>query len=208
MLLSHAEVRAMLTGIADSWDANIELFTDIDSRFGDGDHGMACKRIAGLIRQCVADWSDDVSLKSFINEVARGVSAIGGGSAGPLYGTIFEGFADPLTDDVTEVDAATLRAMIAGAGDLMKMTTKARVGDKTMMDALLPAVAAAEACQGDIPEMLAAAVEAAEAGAEATKQMVAKYGRARFYGEDTIGTPDAGAMSTTLLFKGLAAGVA
>ncbi|MDR0782922.1 MAG: dihydroxyacetone kinase subunit L [Propionibacteriaceae bacterium] len=207
MLLRRVEIKALLESVAKTWEANIALFTDIDSRFGDGDHGMAAKKIAGLIRRRVDEWGDDESVKGFLNELARGISEIGGGSAGPLYGTIFEGFAEPLRDDTDTIDASTLRAMLACAGELMEMTTKARVGDKTMMDALLPAVAAAQVCEGDVPEILLAAATAAGSGADATKKMVSKYGRARFYGEDTLGTPDAGAMSTALLFKGLEAGL-
>ena len=81
----------------------------------------------------------------------------------------------------------------------------AKVGDKTMMDALIPASEAIAAYDGsDEQELFAAAAEAAAKGAEATKQFVSKFGRAKSYGTQTIGTPDAGATSMACFFQGLA----
>ena len=80
----------------------------------------------------------------------------------------------------------------------------AEVGDKTMMDALIPASEVIAACAGDELDLFDEAAEAAEKGAEATKGFVSKFGRAKSYGEKTIGTPDAGAVSMARFFKGLA----
>lgn len=85
----------------------------------------------------------------------------------------------------------------------MEDITTARTGDKTMMDALIPAVLAARDVEGGIPDILKAAADAAEQGAKDSEQYVSKYGRARSYKEQTIGTPDAGAVSTSLFFRGL-----
>ena len=76
-----------------------------------------------------------------------------------------------------------------------------------MMDALLPAVEAAQAAEGSPSDILLAAAAAAEAGAVASEQFVSKFGRARSYKEQTIGTPDAGAVSTSLFIRGLAQGL-
>ena len=89
----------------------------------------------------------------------------------------------------------------------MEDITNAKVGDKTMMDALIPAVAAAEAAEGDCLAILEAAKEAAARGAKESEQYVSKFGRARSYKEQTIGTPDAGAVSTSLFFAGLCDGL-
>ena len=81
----------------------------------------------------------------------------------------------------------------------------AKVGDKTMMDAVIPASQAIAAYQGEeAEELFAAAAQAAAQGAENSKQFVSKFGRAKSYGEKTIGTPDAGAMSMSYFFQGLA----
>jgi dihydroxyacetone kinase-like protein len=206
MLLDHAGFSRLLLSVAQTWEENVPAFNEIDSKWGDGDHGVTMGKIAQAFRKAVAAW-DGQPLKGFFEDLAMAVMGVGGGSAGPLYGTLVEGLATPLAPDAGEVDAATLKAMLAGCQTAMESISKARVGDKTMMDALLPAVAAAQACDGDIPEILAAASSAAEAGAEQTAQMVSKFGRARSYGEQTLGTPDAGALSTALLFKGLAQGL-
>ncbi|MCI7609222.1 MAG: DAK2 domain-containing protein, partial [Enterocloster clostridioformis] len=85
--------------------------------------------------------------------------------------------------------------------------TNAGVGDKTMMDALIPAVEAAQSAEDDVMAVLEAAKEAAAKGAKESEQYVSKYGRARSYKEKTIGTPDAGAVSTSLFFAGLCDGL-
>ena len=89
----------------------------------------------------------------------------------------------------------------------MEDITTAKVGDKTMMDALIPAVEAAAQASDDVMEILKAAAEAAEQGAKESENYISKFGRARSYKEQTIGTPDAGAVSTSLFFKGLYEGL-
>ena len=130
-----------------------------------------------------------------------------GGSAGPLYGTMIGGLGVNLDDDAGQVDEAGLKTMFAGCLSEMEDITTAKVGDKTMMDALIPAVAAAEAADGDCLAILEAAKEAAARGAKESEQYVSKFGRARSYKEQTIGTPDAGAVSTSLFFAGLCDGL-
>ena len=94
--------------------------------------------------------------------------------------------------------------MLGHALEELSALSKAKVGDKTMMDALIPATEAALACPGSEEEMLRAAAQAAAEGAEASRNFVSKFGRARSYGEATIGTPDAGAVSMSRFFAGLA----
>ena len=181
------------------------VLSDIDSRFGDGDHGVTMNKVASAIEGRVAAWraDTDMTIRNFLEGLGDAIMTVGGGSAGPLYGTLVGGLAEPLSDE-TEIDATTLKAMLRAARDAMCEITKARVGDKTMMDALIPAVDAAESAPGEVDAILSAAAKAAEGGAEGTKEQVSKFGRARSYGERTIGTPDAGATSTAILFQGLA----
>ena len=102
------------------------------------------------------------------------------------------------------IDSEGLKAMLEGCLAAMEDITTARIGDKTMMDALIPATEAALACPGSEEEILRAAAQAAAEGAEASRNFVSKFGRARSYGEATIGTPDAGAVSMSRFFAGLA----
>ncbi len=182
-----------------------DALSEIDSKFGDGDHGITVTKIAKVIQQQVAAWDEGQPLKDYLEDLGMDVMAVRGGSAGPLYGTLVGGLGVELADDETVVTGDAARRMFAGCLSELRDITTAQVGDKTMMDAVVPAVEAAQACASDDPaDVFAAAADAAEAGAAASEQFASKFGRARSYGEQTIGTPDAGAVSTSLFFRGLA----
>ena len=182
-----------------------DALSEIGSKFGDGDHGITVTKIAKAIQQQVAAWDKGQPLKDFLEDLGMDVMAVRGGSAGPLYGTLVGGLGVELADNETVVTGDAARRMFAGCLSELRDITTAQVGDKTMMDAVVPAVEAAQACASDDPaDVFAAAADAAEAGAAASEQFASKFGRARSYGEQTIGTPDAGAVSTSLFFRGLA----
>ena len=182
-----------------------DALSEIDSKFGDGDHGITVTKIAKVIQQQVAAWDEGQPLKDFLEDLGMDVMAVRGGSAGPLYGTLVGGLGVELADNETVVTGDAARRMFAGCLSELRDITTAQVGDKTMMDAVVPAVEAAQACASDDPaDVFAAAADAAEAGAAASEQFASKFGRARSYGEQTIGTPDAGAVSTSLFVRGLA----
>lgn len=184
-----------------------DALSAIDSKFGDGDHGITITKIAKVVQDAVATWDDDQSIKDFLDDTGMAAMAVRGGSAGPLYGTMISGLGVELGDDENELSADAARRMFAGCLAEMRDITNAQVGDKTMMDALVPAVEAAQACtDDDAAALFAAAAAAAEAGAKASEGFASKFGRARSYGDQTIGTPDAGAVSTSLFFRGLADG--
>jgi dihydroxyacetone kinase-like protein len=194
----------MFYGAATAWRENIDALGEIDSRFGDGDHGITIGKISSLVLERIGAWQDE-SAREFIEGVASGILGLSAGSAGPLYGTLFEGLASPLGDE-DDIDGAKLKAMLAESRDALFEITKARTGDKTMMDALIPAAEAALGAGDDIGQILAAAAEAASGGAKNTEGMVSKFGRARSYGQKTLGTQDAGAVSMSLFFEGLEKG--
>ena len=204
MLLFKAEIIRMLQGVADIWAEHKDELSQIDSRFGDGDHGVTIGKIAAKNRQNLEGWQDD-DVETFLEDLGDDIMAIGGGSAGPLYGTMIGGLAGGLAGTAPEggLDAGAVQKMFAASLEAMEDITTAKVGDKTMMDALIPAVKAAAQAEGDIPEVLQAAMEAAAQGAKKSEEFVSKFGRARSYKEQTIGTPDAGAVSTSLFFQGL-----
>ena len=204
MSINRDALSAMMRSVADLWQQNVVFLSEIDSRFGDGDHGVTIGKVAALIQSRVDAW-DDKNIEEFLKDLGEAIMAISGGSAGPLYGTMIEGLSGPL-GDCGEIDGPLLKAMFAASRDALFELTKARQGDKTMMDALIPAVSAAEAASDDPAEILRAASEAAEEGERATEEFVSRFGRARSYGEQTLGTRDAGAVSTSLFFQGLAKG--
>ncbi len=193
-----------MTNAAAKLRADINTFSDIDARFGDGDHGITVGKIADQIDKSVADWGDK-SIAEFFTGLGMAIMGVKGGSAGPLYGTMVGGLGECLGDE-TEIDAVTLKAMFASSLSEMREISTAQVGDKTMMDALIPAVEAAQSAPDDIDEILLAVKQAAKDGAKASEGFVSKFGRARSYGEQTIGTPDAGAISTAVFLSAFAEG--
>ncbi|EEG52545.1 DAK2 domain-containing protein [Enterocloster asparagiformis] len=205
MLLSKPEIEKMFHKVAEIWQENKDYLSEIDSRFGDGDHGVTIGKIASLIEKKLAAWEDD-DIEEFLEDLGDSTMEIGGGSAGPLYGTLIGGLSGPLNGGGA-IGEGLLKEMFTECQSAMEDITNAKVGDKTMMDALIPAVAAAEAAEGDCLAILEAAKEAAARGAKESEQYVSKFGRARSYKEQTIGTPDAGAVSTSLFFAGLCDGL-
>lgn len=181
--------------------AEAEL-TEIDSRFGDADHGLTMAKIAGAIERAV-DQSEG-GIRSMLDSAAMAVMALNGGSAVPLWNTWLDGMQEGAPEG-EEVDVAGLQAMFARALEELDDMSGAKVGDKTMMDAVIPASQAIAAYQGDDEDALfAAAARAAAQGAENSREFVSKFGRAKSYGAQTIGTPDAGAASMSYFFQGLA----
>ena len=205
MLLTKPEIIQMFKKIAHLWNENKDYLSQIDSRFGDGDHGITIGKIASLMEKSIEGWEDD-DMETFIEDLGDNTMEIGGGSAGPLYGTMIGGLSGPLEGN-KPIDAKILKEMFTECLSAMEDITTAGIGDKTMMDALIPAVDAAQKAQDDIMAILEAAKEAAVRGAKESEQYVSKYGRARSYKEQTIGTPDAGAVSTSLFFAGLCDGL-
>lgn len=205
MLLSKPEIEKMFRRVAEVWHENKDYLSEIDSRFGDGDHGVTIGKIASLIEKKLDSWEDE-NIEGFLEDLGDSAMEIGGGSAGPLYGTLIGGLSGPLSG-TDSIGAATLKEMFAECLSAMEDITTAKVGDKTMMDALIPAVEAAQKADDDCMAILEAAKEAALGGAKESEQYVSKFGRARSYKEQTIGTPDAGAVSTSLFFAGLCDGL-
>ena len=199
--MQKPEVIQMFKKIALLWNENKDYLSQIDSRFGDGDHGITIGKIASLMEKSIEGWEDD-DMETFIEDLGDNTMEIGGGSAGPLYGTMIGGLSGPLEGN-RPIDAKILKEMFTECLSAMEDITTAGIGDKTMMDALIPAVDAAQKADDDIMAILKAAKEAAVRGAKESEQYISRYGRARSYKEQTIGTPDAGAVSTSLFFAGL-----
>lgn len=176
--------------------------TEIDSKFGDADHGLTMAKIAGAISAAVD--ASDGGIQSMLDDAAMAVMSLNGGSAVPLWNTWLDGMQMDAPDG-DEIDAAGIQAIFARALEELNDMSGAKVGDKTMMDALIPASEAIAAYTGsDENELFSAAAQAAAAGAENSKNFVSKFGRAKSYGTQTIGTPDAGATSMSYFFQGLA----
>ena len=168
---------------------------------GDGDHGEA---IVAATRALAAAQGAD--FKSLLTDMVNHLESDVSGSTSSLYGTLFEGMADAVDAGVTELDAPGIADLFAAGLEELGFATKAKVGDKTFMDALIPAIEAlkAHAAEGEAA-MFAAAAAAAKAGSEATAQMQAKFGRAKNLGARSIGPVDAGSASNADIWSCFAA---
>jgi len=175
-------------------------FSTLDAHTGDGDHGTAIVTALSAAAHA-ADKATD--FKSMLNDMGFAVMMETSGSTSTLLGAFFLGMSDAASG--TELDAVGVKALFTGGLTNVQKQTKATVGDKTMMDALIPAINAINACSStDINALFSAAAREAQKGAEATVDMVAKFGRARNYGERSKGFMDAGAASWSVLFDAFA----
>ena len=184
---------------------NHQELSRLDSATGDGDHGTTMLRSFDSVEKTVSDAQGE-DMKSLLYDIGWNIMCADGGSTGPLLGSLFMGMSESVEGD-SSLDGAALAAMFRAGLNGMSEQSKAQVGDKTMMDSLMPAVDAMEAAAGDgksVGDIFADAAKAAAEGAEATKDMQAKFGRARNLGERTIGHKDPGATSMSLIFKAFA----
>lgn len=175
--------------------------TRIDAAFGDGDHGYTMAKIMSVIKEAVEE--SDGSIKEMLDDAAMAVLVLNGGSAVPLWNTWLDGLQEGAADE-EEMNVEQLKEMFAAGFEAIDDISGAKVGDKTMMDALIPASQAIAEFEGTEDELFEVAAKAALDGAENSKNFKSKFGRAKAYGDKTIGTPDAGAMSMAYFFKGMA----
>lgn len=204
MVITKERWISIFQNISELMIENKEILSDIDSKFGDGDHGITIERIGMVIKDKSQEWKEkNQSLKGFFQEIGDAVTNINGGSAGPLYGTYLSGLGEDLDEDIINVDGKTLKKILSSGLTELQYLTTAKVGDKTMMDTLIPATEAALNASDNVLDIVTKAKDAALEGAEKSKDFISKFGRAKSYKEKTIGTPDAGATSCTYIFLGL-----
>lgn len=201
-MLTKAEFAQRLKNACLSVIAAEAELTEIDAKFGDADHGFTMAKVCNAIIAAVDE--ADGGIQTVLDDAAMAVMAINGGSAVPLWNTWLDGMQEhSVAADTMNVEQ--VKTMFQGAYEELYDMSTAKVGDKTMMDALIPASEAIAAYEGDdVQALFAAAAAAAAAGAENSKNFPSKFGRAKSYGAKTIGTPDAGAMSMARFFEGLA----
>lgn len=174
--------------------------TELDRAIGDGDHGTNMAR--GFAR-CLALAEEDGfdSIEAYLKKVGMTLVSTIGGASGPLYGTFFLRLAGPLSATQDAGVHALGQALHAGVDGVLARG-KAEVGDKTMYDALAPALAAYDAAAlagEELAACLAAAARAADEGRDGTAPLVARKGRASYLGERSAGHVDPGASSAALL---------
>ncbi len=178
---------------------NRDYLTQLDSPIGDADHGANLDR--GLtVALAALDGPAPTTAAALFKRVGMTLVSNVGGASGPLYGTLFLRMATA-AGDVESLDGATLAKVLRAGLDGVVARGKAEPGDKTMVDALTPAVDALDAAlaaQRPLEAALTAAASAAETGRDATTAMLARKGRASYLGERSIGHQDPGATSMAL----------
>ena len=178
--------------------------SELDSLGGDGDHGTAMHNAIQNIRKCDPPADSDIAV--ILNRIGDCFLEGDGGASGGLLGSFFLG-AGSQCAGVRELETASLSNAFGSGLQAMQRYTKAKRGDKTMLDALEPAVLAlaqASTRGDDLTVALEEAAEAAAQGASETKNMQARFGRAQYAGTRTIGWQDPGATTIALFFQGVA----
>ena len=202
MAVPHAQVRGWVEAFASTVAENKDDLTRLDQAIGDGDHGTNMDRgMKAVVAKLDGLEGEDIG--DLLKTVGMTLVSTVGGAAGPLYGTLFlqMGVATAGKSELEPDDwAAALDAAVQG----VQMRGKAEPGDKTMVDALIPArdaFSAAVAEGASFGEALSRSAEAAEQGMLATTPLVAKKGRASYLGERSAGHQDPGATSSHLLLE-------
>lgn len=200
--LTVSQTKEMFIYVGEKIIESKPLLTDIDSAIGDGDHGIGMT--VGFKKAI-----ENLNAKEFttINEVFKtiGMSMITtmGGASGIIFGTMFVGGVKELFDTDT-LDLKTMTVIFEKSLEAIKVRGKASLGDKTMIDALEPAVIALKNTEAiDLAAGLKEAVIAAQEGVEKTKEYTASFGRAKALGERAIGHQDAGATSVSIIFEAM-----
>ncbi|MEE4419792.1 dihydroxyacetone kinase subunit DhaL [Streptomyces bugieae] len=184
-----------MTAAAAAIDREAERLTELDSAIGDADHGTNMQRgFAAVVK--VVETEPPATPGAVLTTAGRQLISSVGGASGPLYGTLLRRTGKTL-GDAAQVSAEELRAGLRAGVEAVGQLGGSAPGDKTMLDALVPAVEALAAS-------FEAAAAAAEEGARSTVPMLAKKGRASYLGERSIGHQDPGATSSALLFAALA----
>ena len=200
--LSLAQVKSAFHLIAERMIASKDMLTQADQAIGDGDHGIGMARGFEAVESMLQTKPLNNVEEVFFNAGTSLLASIGGAS-GAIFGSFFMGAGKALQGAET-LDAVGYRNALAAGLAMVKKRGSASIGDKTMVDALEPAVNAAEQYSGSSLEELAAlAAAAARAGMEKTKTFTARIGKAKTLGERTLGHADPGAISITLIFEAL-----
>ncbi|NWE49689.1 dihydroxyacetone kinase subunit DhaL [Pseudomonas gingeri] len=195
---------AIVTNLVSVIVANREYLSEVDGAIGDGDHGINMAK--GFSRCGKSLEGRQLSLADALDELTLALMEGIGGSMGPLYGSLFIGMADEVRGRA-EIDGASFARLLRGGLTSLQDITDAGVGDKCLMDTLIPSVKAfeqAHASGASFQDALGQMKSAASRGRDSTRDLVAKIGRASRLGERSLGVLDAGAVSCCLILTNLA----
>lgn len=196
----------ILLPVVNILEENVDELTRLDSATGDGDHGVTIKKIAGTIKEKMNSLKGEEDCTDLLEDLSWDLMNVNGGSAGPLWGAFFEGMSEGANKDFSS-DEEFICSILIGGYENFKDISKAKVGDKTMMDAIYPATDILKTSTKPFNEKIKDMAKAAHEGALKTTDMIAKFGRARSLKEGSLGHKDPGAVSFSLFYKGIAKGL-
>lgn len=200
MELKPNQVRLMMLQVADAIIAAEPRLSQADRDLGDGDHGLGMKRGMEAVKTQLMPL-DPASVEQVFVTTGTAMMTSMGGASGAIFGTVFRAGGKALGGRPV-FDSEGLALLLEAALEGVMKRGGAKPGDKTMIDAVAPAAAKARASVAlPLPEALAAVAQAAADGAEASKSMIAQFGRAKTLGEACLGFPDAGALSVTIMLS-------
>lgn len=203
----NADGKPVLMNMVKAVQDNKAYLGEVDGLIGDGDHGMNMNKGFSVFEQRFAD--KDFSFTEGLDELGMILLNEIGGSMGPIYGTIFMDMAEA-GEELEDIRVEDFGNMLAAGLVGLQGIVEAKVGDKTLVDTLSPAVDAVKAAHEageDYKEALVKMSAAAEAGRDSTKDMVARFGRSSRLGERSRGVLDAGAASCCIILKAMAEGI-
>lgn len=204
-MTDRKKVVEILLGMAKVLEENKEFLTDLDNVIGDGDHGINMARGFSEVEK-QAENLGEKDIGNILKTVGMTLVSKVGGSSGPLYGTAFMK-AGMTVGAKNEIDMSDFLSGLEAGIEGIKARGRSTTGEKTMLDAMVPALDTMkeqQAAGADAKQVLEAGVQAARAGVEATKPMIATKGRASYLGERSIGHQDPGATSFTLMLEVIA----
>lgn len=203
--LTTKDIVALVDAMCDTIIKNEVPFCELDSAAGDGDFGMS---LAKGFRELKKAWAElpQIDIGSFLKACGNVIIEHCGGASGPIWGSAFRAAAKS-AEGKTELDLAALAAMLQASVEGIQKRGGAKLGDKTLLDALIPCVETLKAGADAgvrLSSALAAGAAAAVDGAEKTKLITATKGRASYVGDRSLSYPDAGATALGVIFTELA----
>jgi dihydroxyacetone kinase-like protein len=200
MELKPNQVRLMMLQVADAIIVAEPMLSQADRDLGDGDHGLGMKRGMEAVKAQLEPM-EPASVEQVFVATGTAMMTSMGGASGALFGTVYRAGGKAVAGREV-LDAEGLALFLQAALEGVMKRGGAKPGDKTMIDALAPAAEKAKEVSGQpLIEALTAVAAAAEAGTDASKAMIAQFGRAKTLGEACIGFPDAGALSVTIMLQ-------
>lgn len=201
--LNAGQVKDMMIYVADKIVEAKPMLTKVDSAIGDGDHGIGMELGFTKARDVLNDLNGEYTVNDVFEKAGKAMTSSMGGASGIIFGTMFSGGTKSM-ETMPEISTEEFYHTFNNALLAIKKRGGANVGDKTMVDALEPAVLAMQNNIGmEFKEFLGKAAEAAKQGMNNTKNYQAKFGRAKSLMQRAIGFQDAGATSVYIIFKAM-----